>query len=198
VGKFRAAPHEGPSLAISRSTRGGKEASPLPEDQRIGAPQADPAHGDGVLAEVDEQLPLPRPVDHVILLSYTIASSHSLWLGTRKGSVSWRERGKALHLHQCDGSWLPGYVAFSPKFWCNAKTWGEGGSLLRMQRRIPRGGRDRPQNYEEPLALRSPRDPHDSRRGMLHHGRLHRGAPPATSVEDACPQGPFSTGTRSR
>jgi hypothetical protein len=117
VGKFR---------AISRSTRGGKEASPLPEDQRIGAPQADPAHGDGVLAEVDEQLPLPRPVDHVILLSYTIASSHSLWLGARKGSVSWRERGRFLHLHQCDGSWLPGYVAFSPKFWCNAKTWGEG------------------------------------------------------------------------
>ena len=60
------------------------------------------------------------------MLSYTNASSHSLWLGARKGSVSWRERGKASHLHQCDGSWLPGYVASCPKFWCNAKTWGEG------------------------------------------------------------------------
>jgi hypothetical protein len=52
--------------------------SPLPEDQRVRAAQADPAHGDCVLAEVDEQLPLPRPVDNVIVLSSTVASSLSL------------------------------------------------------------------------------------------------------------------------
>lgn len=40
-----------------------------------------------------------------------------------------------MHLHQCDGSWLPGYVAFCPKFCCNAKTWGEEGGIgLKMPR----------------------------------------------------------------